>query len=106
MIDLKELKLDAHGCTATVTRVYVGVTPLSTAPWLQCSMWSTAGALQRCSINGPGSPAPAVAPHTPGHQHEGGQHSQHSEHDLSRSVQATVDEASTLYLFTLFFLEN
>ena len=57
----------------------LGVTPLSTAPRLQCSMWSTAGALQRCSINGPGSPAPAVAPHTPGHQHEGGQHSQHSD---------------------------
>ena len=31
------------------------------------------------------------------------ENTQHSEHDLSRSVQATVDEASTLYLFTLFF---
>ena len=97
--DLQQLNLP-HGCTAKAAPCdpSLGVTPLSTAPWLQCSMWSTAGALQRCSINGPRSPGPAVAPHTPGHQHEGGYHSQH---DLCRPVQAMIDEASSLHIQTL-----
>ena len=100
--DLQQLNLP-HGCTAKAVPCdpSLGVTPLSTAPWLQCSMWSTAGALQRCSINGPRSPGPAVAPRTPGHQHEGGALSQHSQHDLSRPVQAMIDEASSLHIQTL-----
>ena len=105
--DLQQLKLP-DGCSAKAAPCdpSLGVTPLSTAPWLQCSMWSTAGALQRCSINGPRSPGPAVAPRTPGHQHEGGALSQHSQHDLCRPVQAMIDEASSLHLHIHTFLSK